>query len=142
MKFSRRNQRGSVLIEAAVAIVMVIGASYVSTQTVLSSIALNRWAAAQAIAESAIDIEAARARQIYPSEFYVQFPPNPSVRTVTKAMGTVGTKTLNGTFRYTSSIQGLAPNNARRTHFIIVLEFSVNKITYLKTREVTRYEGI
>ncbi len=133
--------RGSVILEAIIATAIISIVSYVSAQSLYSAILHNRWGAAQAIAESAIDIEASRARQLYPSQFEGEYP-STGVRSVTKTLGTVGGKSLVGTFRYTSRYETLQPNGARRTRLIVVLEFSVNKNAYLKSREVSRYEGI
>lgn len=139
-----RLQKGSLVVEAAIGMAVLTLGVFLSTQSLISAFQYNAWASANAIANSAIDIELARVNRAAATtgNLTATYPATPSVTTVTRSIGTVNGKSIQGTFTWTRQTASIQPNNQQRHRIYVVLQFTVGGKTYVKTRESVRYEGV
>jgi len=135
--------RGSVLIEAAIAVFMLACVASMTTGTVTSAARMSRWAAVESMADAAIDIEASVARK-YPlvnatSISTSSYTLSPAVTSQATTLGTLYGNAVPGTLLYTRVDSANQPSGT--VHRIIIgLTFQIGGRTYCKTREVVRYE--
>ena len=140
-----RKKVGSVLIEAALAIFLLSALAAGTTRTLMSAIQLDRAAAVNIMADSCIDIAAAKARRvpIVDEASFATTPYSaisPAVTTGSVVLGRLFGRDLPGTMTYTRIKMAIEPSGSEH-RIIIGLSYTMNGQQYLKTREVTRYEN-
>ena len=136
---------GSVLVEAALAIFLLASLAAGTAGTLISAIRLDRAAAVNIMADACIDIEAAKARRLplvdstsFALTSYSAI--SPAVTTSSVTVGRLFDKDIPGTMTYTRIVTAVEPSGNEH-RLIIGLSYKVSGRTYLKTREVTRYEN-